>query len=134
MSALKSRISKSGLPVRNYNSIENLGDLILRDLKCRSLILSLDLIKKADIDLDFPANEDPDPFEIENNSHEIYAEIRSKVYIGKSQYFNKIDRYLDEVAAVPLVVLGESGAGSLLYFVFESFVKRKKFIACQLDN
>lgn len=33
MAALKSRISKSGLPVRNYNSIQQLGDMVLRDLK-----------------------------------------------------------------------------------------------------
>lgn len=69
------------------------------------------LILKADIDSDFPVGDDPDPFEIENNSHEIYAEIRAKVYVGKSQYFNKIDRYLDEVGAAPLVIIGESGSG-----------------------
>lgn len=69
----------------------------------------------ADIDSDFPAGEDPDPFEIENNSHEIYAEIRAKVYVGKSQYFNKIDRYLDEVGAAPLVIIGESGAGTAIH-------------------
>lgn len=50
---------------------------------------------------------------MENISHETYAEIRSRVYIGNVTYYNQLNRFVKEIEDenVPLLVLGESGSG-----------------------
>eukprot|EP01114_Cavostelium_apophysatum_P012931 TRINITY_DN3020_c0_g2_i1.p1 TRINITY_DN3020_c0_g2~~TRINITY_DN3020_c0_g2_i1.p1 ORF type:complete len:1203 (-),score=303.44 TRINITY_DN3020_c0_g2_i1:33-3641(-) len=99
VAALKSRIrNTAGTTAKEYNTTAILADMILRDLR-------------GDIDADFPVEEDPDPLEMEAMSHETYAEIRAKVYIGKSEYFNKLYQYLNDDTALPMLLLGESGSG-----------------------
>lgn len=38
-------------------------------------------------------------------SHETYADIRSRVYIGKPEYFARINRFLEDDTSPPLVIL-----------------------------
>ena len=55
--------------------------------------------------MDFPLSTF-DPLEMENQAHETYAEIRSRVYISRSEYYSYIERYLGEDDAKPLVITG----------------------------
>jgi tetratricopeptide (TPR) repeat protein len=97
LAALKEQIGNSGLPVREYQNPEALGRLVLDDLT--SLIDEL-----------FPVATVPDPLDREAADHEAYARSRRGVYIGRRDYF---DRLNDHAAGdgPPLVLTGESGAG-----------------------
>lgn len=67
---------------------------------------------------------------MENISHDMYAEMRSRVYIGKATYYMQLDRFVQERADdnLPLLVLGESGSGMkiiLLIAIINSFTFHK---------
>ncbi|MCD6430398.1 MAG: NACHT domain-containing protein [Deltaproteobacteria bacterium] len=95
--ALKTRIGKSGFPVRkNYPDAESVGRLILKDLT--------DVI-----DHEFP-EQNLSPLQRERLDHEIFGESRAKVYIGRAEYFDRLDEHVTG-SNQPLVVLGESGSG-----------------------
>jgi tetratricopeptide (TPR) repeat protein len=96
---LKDRIRRSGFPVReNYPNPKALGDLVLADLT-------------AVIDKLFPEGSQPDPLDREALDHEAYAQSRERVYIGRPEYFAKLDAHADGTGDQPLVILGESGCG-----------------------
>jgi tetratricopeptide (TPR) repeat protein len=98
LAALKDRIRKSGLPLREeYPNPRALGDWILEDLR-------------ALIDKLYPEAEKLDPLDREAAEHEAFAESLAKVYIGRKGYFDRLDAHADGEEP-PLVVLGESGAG-----------------------
>ncbi len=42
--------------------------------------------------------------------HEAFANARTKVYIGREEYFKRIDEHVQS-NDLPLVLLGESGSG-----------------------
>ncbi|MCK4943271.1 MAG: DUF4062 domain-containing protein, partial [Candidatus Aminicenantes bacterium] len=95
---LKERIRKSNLPVRdNYPDPKALGDLVLKDLT--------EVIDKL-----FPEGSQPTPLDKEALEHEIFAQSRAKVYIGRKEYFEALDNHA-KANAQPLFVLGESGSG-----------------------
>ncbi|MCJ7664201.1 MAG: NACHT domain-containing protein, partial [Desulfobacterales bacterium] len=98
LAGLKERIRGSGFPVReNYRDPEELGKLVLQDLT-------------AVIDRLFPEGSQPDPLDREAAEHEVFAQNRARVYIGRQTYFERLDAHArgeDE----PLVVLGDSGLG-----------------------
>ncbi len=95
--ALKDRIRRSGLPVReNYRDPKNLGELVYEDLR-------------AVIDSRFPARA-LDPLDREAADHEAFAHSRARVYIGRQEYFDRLDNHTAGEGE-PLVVLGESGSG-----------------------
>ncbi|MCD4817173.1 MAG: DUF4062 domain-containing protein [Candidatus Cloacimonetes bacterium] len=95
---LKNRIRKSGFPVReNYNNPKEFGQLVLQDLT-------------QVIDKNFPKEKIPDPLDREAIEHEAFAKSRHKVYIGRKEYFERLDRHIEEDSQ-PLVILGESGSG-----------------------
>ena len=96
--ALKERIRKSGLRVReDYPDPEAAGNLILDDL--------WDAIDKT-----YPAGSEPDPLIREAAEHEIFAASRARVYIGRQEYFDRLDAHI-ESDNPPLVLLSESGMG-----------------------
>jgi len=95
---LKERIRNSGFPVRdNYPDPKALGELVLRDLT-------------EIIDRRYPEEETPDPLDREAAEHDAFAQSRARVYIGRQEYFDRLDAHA-RGDGPPLVVLGESGAG-----------------------
>ena len=95
---LKEQIRASGLALReNYSTPEVAGNLILEDLW-------------AAIDQEYPEGSTPDPLDRETAEHEAFAESRAKVYVGRQEDFDRLDRHAASEDP-PLVVLGESGGG-----------------------
>ncbi|MEW6348660.1 MAG: tetratricopeptide repeat protein [Thermodesulfobacteriota bacterium] len=98
LDALKDRIRQSGLPVKeNYTDPTALGNMVLEDLWTA-------------IDADFPAHSIPDALDREAAEHEAYAASRARVYIGRAEYFQRLDDHVNGNGP-PLVITGESGAG-----------------------
>jgi Domain of unknown function (DUF4062) len=98
LEALKDRIRASGLPVReNFAGPEALGELVRADLT--------GVIERL-----FPPGSEPDPLERENALHEAFARSRADIYIGRSEYFERLDAHAAGDGR-PLVLLGESGVG-----------------------
>ena len=62
------------------------------------------------IDGQFPKEYIPDALTQEANRHEAFAESRRRTYIGREDYFKRLDRHIDSDGG-PLVLLGESGSG-----------------------
>ncbi|MCX6898594.1 MAG: DUF4062 domain-containing protein [Verrucomicrobia bacterium] len=82
----------------NYPSPEALGKLVLEDIT--TLINQL----FPDVPLD--------PLDRDAADHEAFAASRAKVYIGRQEYFDRLDAYVrDDHNGAGLVVLGESGCG-----------------------
>ena len=98
VAALKDRILTSGLPVReSYSDPQALGQLVLEDLT--RIINEL-----------YPEDQRPDPLDREAAEHEAFAQSRARVYIGREEYFDRLDAHAAGDGP-PLVVLGESGCG-----------------------
>lgn len=95
---LKARVRASGLPVRdNYSNPQTLGRLVLADLT-------------AVIERLYPQGSEPDPLDRVAAEHEFFAASRARVYIGRNQYFDRLDAQVEN-GDQSLVVLGESGVG-----------------------
>ena len=98
LDALKDRIRKSGFPVReNFHAAQDLGELVLADFTRL-------------IDRLFPQNEPPDPLDREAAMHEAFASSRARVYVGREEYYDRLDGQA-RGDGPPLVVLGASGLG-----------------------
>jgi len=98
LAALKQRIRDSGFPVReDYPNSKTLGALVLADFM-------------AMIDALFPVGSEPDPLERQAGEHESFAASRAGIYIGRQDYFERLDAHAAGEEP-PLVVLGESGCG-----------------------
>jgi len=98
LATLKDRIRASGLAVReNYRDPQALGQLVLEDLT-------------AAIKQEFPPETVPNPHDREAAEHEAFAQSRASVYIGRKEYFDCLDSHVAG-DGLPLVILGESGAG-----------------------
>ena len=98
LAALKERIRGSGLPVReDYPDPRALGELVLADLSS--------LIERF-----YPAGSEPDPLDRERAEHEAFARSRAGVYIGRPEYFSRLDAHAAR-DGTPLVVIGDSGSG-----------------------
>lgn len=81
----------------SYGSLEELGQWILEDFT--GIINEL-----------FPEGSQPDPLDREAADHEAFAQSRARVYIGRPEYFERLDAHAVG-QNTPLVVLGESGSG-----------------------
>jgi len=98
LNRLKQKIRESGCRLReNYRDPHEVAGYILDDLW-------------SIIDQEFPIDSLPDPLDREIEEHEQYAESRRRVYIGRDEYFRKLDHYADD-HKLPLVISGESGSG-----------------------
>lgn len=84
-------------PVKDYGSIERLGDYVYNDL--------LKVINEL-----FPPETVPDPITKLRNEHSKFARSRLRVYIGGEKYFNKLDEFYNSNKQ-PLVLTGEQGSG-----------------------
>ena len=84
-------------PRENYGDTKALGELVLSDFT-------------ALIDTLYPQGEQPTPLERERMDHEAVARSRASVYIGRQEYFDRLDAHVAG-AGSPLIVLGESGGG-----------------------
>ena len=66
------------------------------------------------INEDFPLGSQLTHVEQEREAHEAFADVRKRVYIGREEYFEAIDKHFESVARgenEPLVILGTSGCG-----------------------
>ena len=95
---LKNRIKECSDNVReNYLDPVSLGEMVLSDLW-------------SAIDKEFPAESGIDPLDRLFAEHKSYARSRSRVYIGRQEYFDRLDCHVLGDGP-PLVILGESGSG-----------------------
>ena len=62
------------------------------------------------IDTLYPEGEKPSALERERMDHEAFARSRAGVYIGRQEYFDRLDAHVAGDGS-PLVVVGESGGG-----------------------
>lgn len=96
---LKERIRQSKFPVReNYPGPKELGELVLADLT-------------QVVNENWPEGSQPEPLDREAMDHEAYAQSRERVYIGRQEYFDRLDNHAAANDTQPLVILGESGSG-----------------------
>ncbi len=110
---LKKRIRASGFPVReDYPDPKALSDLVLADFS-------------ALIDKLFPPRPADDFLTAERSAHKAFASSRSRAYIGRQEYFSRLDAQASG-DGLPLAITGESGAGksALLANWIESFQRR----------
>lgn len=94
--ALKERILKSGLPLRDFSGPESLGELIYDDL------VSI-------IEDQWKPKEELSPLERERREHEGFASSRRHAYIANPAYLRKLGDAAREQK--PLVVYAPSGSG-----------------------
>ena len=95
---LKQTIRDSGCRVReNYRDPHEAAEYILEDLW-------------SVIDEEFPEGSRPEPLDREIIDHELYADTRRRVYIGREEYFRKLEEHTGN-HDLPLVITGESGSG-----------------------
>ncbi len=98
LESLKARVRSSGFHVReSYANARTLSELVLADF--------IELIDRL-----YPEGSEPDPLTKEAAEHEAFARSRAGVYIGRSEYTDRLDAQ-SQGGGPPLVVLGESGSG-----------------------
>jgi tetratricopeptide (TPR) repeat protein len=98
LTALKSKIRRSGLPLKeNFNSPQQLGEWVLQDLT-------------GIIEQIYPAGSQPTPLQRVIREQEAFAESRTRVYVGGERYFKQIEEHLAQ-KHVPLALTGEPGIG-----------------------
>jgi tetratricopeptide (TPR) repeat protein len=98
LEALKERIRRSGLPLREgYPDPQELAALVEADMR-------------AVIEDIFPPTTVPDPLVRERSTHESYARPRRALYIGRKSYFDRLDTHAASDDG-PLVITGMSGGG-----------------------
>ena len=100
--ALKAIIRRASaekhIPLREkYPDPRTLAALVLQDLK-------------EAIEAQFPIADIPDPLTREARDHEAFAEVRRRTYIGRPDYFARLDRHAAGNGG-PLVLVGNSGSG-----------------------
>jgi nephrocystin-3 len=95
---IRKTCSEEYIPLReNYPDPRSLAIMVVEDLK-------------AAIEGQFPIEDLPDPLSREEREHEAFAEVRRGTYIGRPEYFARLDRHAAGEAG-PLVLLGDSGGG-----------------------
>jgi len=100
---LKDKIRQSGFPVReNYLSPKELGELILKDMTEVIQVLYPEISEE---------NLQNFYLEKEKLDHETYARSRVNVYIGRNEYFEKLNKHAECNDRQPLVIVGDSGSG-----------------------
>jgi tetratricopeptide (TPR) repeat protein len=97
METLKQRIRQSGYPVVEYTEPAEIGGLLREKFQ-------------RVIDERFPAEKKPSYLERVREDMEAFAASRMRVYIGRQEYFERMDQAVAE-DGFPLVLLGESGSG-----------------------
>lgn len=95
---IRETCSRKNIPIyENYANPQELSTLVLKRLK-------------TVIELQFPIRDLPDPLDRESSKHEAFAEIRRRTYIGRSDYYDRLDSHCNSEGK-PLLLLGDSGSG-----------------------
>lgn len=81
-----------------FTNVEELGQWVKEDFE-------------KIIDELWPEGSQPDPLDREAMDHEAFAQSRARVYIGRQEYFDRLDAHANGSGDQPLVILGESGSG-----------------------
>jgi tetratricopeptide (TPR) repeat protein len=98
LEGLKSRIRAAGSTVREgYETPNRLGELVLRDMS-------------AIIDEQFPPGSTPNALDREAALHDSFVMSRTRVYVGRSDYFVALDHFITSDDA-GMIVVGEPGSG-----------------------
>lgn len=98
LDAAKQSIRNSCVSLReDYPDPEAVGQLVLKDLM-------------EAIDKKYPEGPLLSPLDRERLDHEAFARSRTVVYIGREEYFQRLNAHV-EGDGNPLVILGESGSG-----------------------
>ena len=82
----------------DYHTPEELGQWVLQDFT--SLIERL-----------FPEGPDPDPLDRDAMDHEAFARRHRRVYVGRSESFDRLTAHADGTGDGALVIVGEPGSG-----------------------
>ncbi len=83
--------------LETYPNPQSLAPIVLKQLKDA-------------IDKQFPLEDIPDSITHEAMEHEAFAEARRRTYIGRQDYFTRIDHQMQKNGK-PLLILGDSGSG-----------------------
>jgi tetratricopeptide (TPR) repeat protein len=95
---IKEHCGKNVMPApREFPNPKELGEMVLRDMS--------EIIERL-----YPKDEIPDQLDRDALEHEAFAESRKKVYIGRQNYFERLDTHAQSEDQ-PLIILGESGSG-----------------------
>jgi hypothetical protein len=99
LAALKQRLRAGGRwACVTYADPDALGQQVLRDFT-------------ALVDRLYPAADVPTPLRREAAAHRAFAEVRARGYVGRQEYFDRLDAHAAGGRGTPLVVLGETGSG-----------------------
>jgi preprotein translocase subunit SecA/nephrocystin-3 len=94
---LKDTLRRSGFLDHAFDTPEELGEKVLRDLT-------------AILDRDFPQKKELTPAERERNPHEAFAHNRTHTYIANPEYFERFEKFVESNER-PLILWGKSGFG-----------------------
>ena len=73
----------------------------------------------------YPKGSEPAPLDRDAMEHEVFAQSLAKVYIGRKEYFDRLDEHAHGDGP-PLVILGESGSGKSALLANWAFQYREK--------
>ena len=111
LAALKERLKEVGVPVKEYETVQELADMVRQDLT-------------ALIDERFPPYAAYSQLEEENDAHELFGFRISSVYVGAPRFHAMIDQHLGLLGG-PLIIAGDTGTGKSAliasYFQTEHF-------------
>ena len=95
---IKAHCEKNKMPApRTFPNPKELGEIVWRDMS--------EIIERL-----YPKDDIPEPLDRDALEHEAFAQSRAKVYIGRQNYFDRLDNHAQSEDQ-PIVVLGESGSG-----------------------
>jgi nephrocystin-3 len=95
---LKTRISNSVATVHEYKTPKDVGDAVKAALS-------------AALDASFPQADAPDAFTQTHRLHAAYARDRLGPHIGAELYLDRLDEWMSQADAPPLLITGASGGG-----------------------
>ena len=94
---LKEEVARSGVPLRDFSSPEEFGEMVLADL------LSI-------LERDHPISRKASELDLARQAHEAYALNRRRSYIADPHYLAKFEAHVT-LDSQPLVLWGKSGLG-----------------------
>ena len=109
---LKERVRATGLPTREYDTPEDLGEMVYHDLI-------------AILDRDFADATPPTLLEEERSRHAAFAISRLRAYIPNAEYLAALDQWFIS-NQTPLILRSESGSGKSSLLAYWTEQMREK--------